>query len=849
MSAVQIVGGTSHTCALLANSQVKCWGKNNYGQLGLGDTATRGDGAGEMGDNLSTVSLGAGRTATQIVAGGYHTCAILDNSKVKCWGHNSFGQLGLSDVNHRGDSASEMGDSLPAVSLGTGRTALQIVAGNYHTCALLDNSQVKCWGYNFDGQLGLGDSNNRGDAPSEMGNSLPAVSLGAGRTAVQIVAGSSHVCALLDNSQVKCWGNGGYGQLGLGDPNVRGDGAGEMGDSLPAVSLGTGRTAVQVVAGTFHTCALLDNAQAKCWGHNGYGQLGLGDVNDRGDGASEMGDSLPTVSLGASRTIVQIVTGNYHTCAILDNFQVKCWGRNNYGQLGLGDVNNRGDGAGEMGDNLPTVSLGSGRIAAQMIAGGYYTCAVLDSSQAKCWGYNSDAQLGLGDVNNRGDGAGEMGDSLPLVNLGSKTNRLVAVKSKFKQIASGDDFTCAVLENSQVKCWGRNADGQLGAGDMADRGDEPNEMGDSLPYVNLGVGRTVVQIATGGMHACAILDNSQVKCWGSNAWGRLGLGNSNNRGDGPNEMGDNLPFVSLGTGRTAVQIAAGNSYTCAILDNSQVKCWGYSQTGQLGLGDTVARGDGANEMGDNLPFVNLGTGRTAVQVVAGRSHTCALLDNSQMKCWGYNFNGQLGLGDTNNRGDGANEMGDNLPLVNLGTGRAAVKIIAGSYYTCALLDNSQVKCWGQNLRGQLGLGDALQRGDEAGEMGDNLPSVSLGTGRTVVQVAAGNSHACALLDNSQVKCWGYNNAGQLGLGDTSTRGDGTGGMGDILPAVSLGTGYSAAKIILSSFSTCVLLDNSQMKCWGTNHLGHLGLGDVNNRGDAANEMGDNLPLVLLGTSR
>ena len=131
------------------------------------------------------------------------------------------------------------------------------------------------------------------------------------------------------------------------------------------------------------------------------------------------------------------------------------------------------------------------------------------------------------------------------------------------------------------------------------------------------------------------------------------------------------------------------------MDDDSVKCWGGNYNGQLGLGDTNSRGDESNEMGDNLPAVNLGTGRTAKAIATGELHTCALLDDDSVKCWGGNHRGQLGLGDTNSRGDESNEMGDNLPAVNLGTGRTAKAIATGGYHTCALLDNDSVKCWGE----------------------------------------------------------------------------------------------------------------------------------------------------------
>jgi alpha-tubulin suppressor-like RCC1 family protein len=415
-----VAAGEAHTCALLDSGAVKCWGYNAYGQLGLGDANSRGDETGEMGDDLPAVDLGTGRTAVDLTAGYGHTCALLDNGAVKCWGDNFHGQLGLGDTDPRGDDAKEMGDDLPAVDLGTGRTALGFTARAGHMCALLDNGAVKCWGENQDGALGLGGTDTRGDEAGEMGDALPAVDLGTGRTAVGLSAGARATCALLDNGAVKCWGENARGRLGLGDINNRGDEAGEMGDALPAVDLGTGRTAIDLIVGHPYTCALLDNGEVKCWGDNRDGALGLGDINNRGDEAGEMGDALPAVDLGTGRTTLDLSGGETHACALLDNGEVKCWGGNWGGALGLGDIKHRGDEAGEMGDDLPAVDLGAGRTALDLVAmGAAHTCALLDKGALKCWGDNLWGQLGLGDAKNRGDEAGEMGVRLPAVNFGN----------------------------------------------------------------------------------------------------------------------------------------------------------------------------------------------------------------------------------------------------------------------------------------------------------------------------------------------------------------------------------------------------------------------------------------------
>jgi len=412
-----VAGGGSHTCAVLGGGSVKCWGYNGYGQIGVGDKVTRGDGTGEMGDDLPVVNLGTGKEAVELELGTEHSCAVLSDGGLRCWGNGMFGRLGLGDGTSRGDDAGEMGDVLPAVALGTGKTAVSVGAGVHHTCALLNDGSVKCWGSNSLGQLGSGVAGTVGNGPWQMGDHLGAVSLGSGKTAVALAVGYNHGCAVLSDGSVKCWGSNSLGQLGIGSTQHRGDSAGEMGDSLPSVNLGTGKTAVAITAGFGHSCALLNDGSVKCWGDNGYGQLGLGDTADRGDQSNEMGNNLPAVSLGAGKTAVAISAGHDHTCALLNDSHVKCWGYNGFGQLGVGDAANRGDAPNEMGDSLPAVSLGSGSAAVALRLGGSHSCAVLDDGSARCWGYNAQGQLGLGDNQSRGAGLQAMGDALPAVKL------------------------------------------------------------------------------------------------------------------------------------------------------------------------------------------------------------------------------------------------------------------------------------------------------------------------------------------------------------------------------------------------------------------------------------------------
>jgi len=371
----------SHSCVLLDNAYVRCWGYNGYGQLGYGNTLNIGDN--EHPFTAGTVNLVG--NAIQVSTGGYHTCALLDSGFVRCWGRNNYGQLGYGTTENVGDG--EAVSSQGYVTLG-GR-ATKIAAGSFHTCALLTTGKVRCWGYNADGQLGLGHTNHIGDTETVW--TAGDVSLGA--LAKDIVAGGDHTCALLTTSNVRCWGRNGHGQLGLGNITQIGDN--EVPSSVAEVNVGG--LVKQLSAGSLHTCAVLETGNARCWGYNGYGQLGYGNTLTIGD--NETPASAGDINLGD--TVLQIVagqnneSGQNHTCALLSNGGVKCWGLNNYGQLGYGNTTNL---------HAPSAFVNLGGASAYAISsGGEFSCALLSTGTARCWGLSNFGQLGYGNTNTIGD--------------------------------------------------------------------------------------------------------------------------------------------------------------------------------------------------------------------------------------------------------------------------------------------------------------------------------------------------------------------------------------------------------------------------------------------------------------
>ncbi len=422
----------------------------------------------------------------RLSSGGSHTCAVFPGGALKCWGANNSGQLGLGDSNYRGRTPEQMGDDLPFVDVGLPRKVSAVEAGRDHTCVLLADGGVKCFGENYAGQLGTGDHTDRGIARSEMGESLPRVRLGTGRTAVAVTAGDGHSCALLDGGTVKCWGTPD------GDPSHAIDSPDELGDALLDVPL-PGK-AVRVEAGFAMTCALVESGDVACWGRNIAGNLGTGDTRSHSGLPSD--GVVPTVDLGTGRRAIDLDVGANVACALLDDRSIKCWGSGAAGLLGQGDTLDRGDAAGELGDALPPIDVGPHSTITAIRTGWSSVCAVLDGRVVRCWGQNDEGQLGVGDKIGRGDQPGEMGAALVAADLGP-TGDLV-------DLSVGQAHACATVADGRIRCWGRNSSYQLGHG--SDHvGDEPGEMGAALRDVDVG---TVDGMPEGpGLSACALTRN------------------------------------------------------------------------------------------------------------------------------------------------------------------------------------------------------------------------------------------------------------------------------------------------------------------------------------------------------
>ncbi len=382
-----------------------------------------------------------------------HNCA-LRAGKIRCWGLNEHGQLGVGNTANVGDEKVD----LPPVDVDPGGVALKVVTSTSHTCALLADKSVRCWGLHDLLGRGNGKSDDVGDAPGEM---PPVDPVSVGGPVADIVSGEAHTCALLEGpaGSVVCWGQ----MPGTGYKNKQNVGALESPASLGPVPLGG--EVLQITAGSNHTCALFKGAFAgkvRCWGYNGDGVLGLGHTNTIGD--NEDPKDAPFLVLDEPNDpVVRVEAGRLHSCALLASGKMLCWGSNPFGQLG-----NWAAGP-SVGDNEPPNPAGEVKVlepgdqVLEVALGNVHTCARLSGGAVRCWGGGQDGVLGSGNTMQIG---GSPGQKAPLVDLGGSV----------LDLAAGIQHTCALLNGGRVRCWGYNQFGMLGIGTTQNIGDNPGEM-------------------------------------------------------------------------------------------------------------------------------------------------------------------------------------------------------------------------------------------------------------------------------------------------------------------------------------------------------------------------------------
>ncbi len=597
-----------HTCGVSIEGGLFCWGDNARGQLGDGTTLYR---------TTPTLVTGLASGVTQVSVGWEHTCARLATGAVKCWGASNEGRLGTG---HTSDQT-EPRDVLALTG------AVAVAAGEAHSCALIAGGQMRCWGRNSSGQVGDGTWVTR---------TIPVV-IDPGMSVVAIDAGVSHTCALGASGAMRCWGYNGNGQLGDGTNSSRN----------VAVNVdGLGSGVARISTGGYHSCAVRSDQSLRCWGYNGYGQLGVGSNSDH---------NRPQLVASLSGPLQAISAGHEHTCIRRDGNDVRCWGRASQGRIGFGTPNN-------IGTALSPVRVGGlANELRQLSLFWDSTCGVTQSNDAVCWGRNYYGQLGDGWQFSGGEGIDQ-----------AQASQVAGLAGLTTMVAVGREHACATTTDGSVWCWGHNNRGQVGDGTAITR---------RTPVRVADIGDAIA-VAAGWQHNCVLRAGGSVACWGLNNYGQLGDGSLEDR---------STPVPVVGLTQGVVEIVVGADHNCARMESGQVKCWGHNWYGQIGDGSHTDR---------HIPTDIDDPGVSYAGLSAGWRHTCGHTSAGQARCWGSNGEGQLGDGSWNTR---------NRPAAVDGLLTAVSQIAAGAYHTCAVRNADELKCWGYNGYRQLGDGTTITR--------------------------------------------------------------------------------------------------------------------------------------------
>jgi len=660
---------------------------------------------------------------------------------VKCWGYGGWGLIGDGTGSSR---------TTPVDVSGMTSGVIALAAGGQHMCAVKNTGALLCWGWNGYGQLGDGTGSERYE---------PTEANGLDSGVVAVAPGMYHTCASLATGAVKCWGYNGDGQLGSNNWS---------GSNTPVSVYGMTDATTSISSGERHTCVVRTTGALSCWGDS---------YNGLGDGTSARSNvPLSISSLGTTVRLVSAGLAGWHTCALTADGTAKCWGRNSEGQLGDASTTQRLSPTNIGGIVAPQINIttlsgfalpGSGYTATSP----GFTLTPPTSSRAGAFTFASTnpnsatINATTGEVTILGGGSTLLTATQAATSTHDAATAYVslAFAPVITQLSLAYHNSCGLTTAGGMKCWGYNGWGQIGSA----------ASGVQTTPVNVpGYTSGIAAISEAHHSTCALTTTGAVRCWGWGGYGGLGSG--------------------ISSGVTA--ITSGYAHSCALMAYGGVKCWGYNGYGQLGDGTNSDRGEATDVIG-------LSSGVVAID--AGYMHTCALLNTGAMKCWGSNDQQQLGDGATGRK---------NVPTQVTGLTSGVTSISSGLYHTCAVLATGAAKCWGANDYGQLG---------DASNSYRSVPTDVSTLSANVASISAGWEHTCARLTTGAAKCWGRNNEGELGDGTNTSR-------NVPVNVVGLSSGVTSIETGQSLF-TCATVAGNNVKCWGYNEWGQLGDGTQTHR--------------------
>lgn len=678
---IQVSGGGSHACGVKSDGTAWCWGDDSSGQLGNGSGVTANQSAPYQVAGLSNVS--------KISAGGIHTCALQNNGKIWCWGSNSGGALGTG-----GSDVAEPAE----VALSN---AIDISAGSFFTCAVTSDGAGWCWGQGGNGQLGNGTG----------ANSATPVRVSDVSDFVSISAGGFAACGVTKRGIGYCWGWDTDGQLGNGATagNQNAPSEIDLPEDFVKISVGGNSTA----------CGLQASGKISCWGQGTFGQMGNGTTTVTNAVPVEVSDPGPFTDVAVAMATV---------CATKKSGTVWCWGRDNYRQLGDGDLNSSNatrpvqakvgnayqitagtEAMFALVDTSVQAPKSSGDLngkftVAQTETNAMHACHIRPNGTIWCWGLEHNGEIGNG-------GAASETAASPV---------MVTDPGPWYWVSAGLDHTCGIKTDGSAWCWGDDSSGQLGNGGIT--GDQVSPS----PVVNT---NTIpwAQISAGLSSTCAIKADGSLWCWGSDTDGALGNGAGGNSTQ-PSAVASTLPWT---------MVSVGYNTACGIKQDSTLWCWGDAYSGKLGNGTTTPNLQSPAQIGtDKWRYI-----------VARNDVSCGIKTDGSLWCWGLDENGKLGNGATLT----ANQTTPSL-VAEPGPWQT---VSSGNYRTCATKVDGTGWCWG-GPDDQLGYGTTPA-------VDTPYPRRVLGADWAFID-GGGTVFKCGIKYDSSIWCMGNDSFDALGNG-------------------------------------------------------------------------------------
>lgn len=772
--------GSSFSCALTSDGRAYCWGQDD-GQFGNGTNI----------DREVPVPAGGSKTWTELVAGDTHTCGITEAGETYCWGDNGSGQLGNDDWQLEITNV-----TVEPAKVAGGHGFVRLAAGTNHTCGLTGDGTAYCWGDNEYGQLGNGRPDGRDSF------STTPVRVSGEHTFRSLDAGVYHTCGRTEGGEVYCWGRKDMVGRARAPEAVVPD-VGVLPRPTP-VDLPAPARALEV--GDYHSCALLEDGPAHCWGDNGSGALGDGTTEPR----------VGPVKVETDVTFREIDAGTDRTCGINPDGDLYCWPGGPRSPSGTPlepvphpvpvpppaavDDDNHAPGAKivsperDQWSSGPDTTIHEGDTLRPVGVAGDREEGDL-RGDALTWVSDVDGPVGTGQQPSVVLTAGAT-HALSLVAADGQgrvdtARREVAVESigdvRWSRVSAGTSHTCGLAENGRVYCWGDNGSGELGDGTTEDR---PTPVEAPTRSREDTTGRAVA-MAAGGLHSCAVRQEGTALCWGADTSNQLGRPTRN---DGQARITPQpTPGFVLFEGASDLErfsvneltrMTTGEDHVCVLDGRGRAFCWGANRDGRIdpGIEDRTLQ----------LP-VRVRSETTFDDLAAGETFTCGIEVSGELSCWGTGAPVASGSGE----------------VVPLETDRSFRRVAAGSHHACALTEQGApaIYCWGRGPNGELGVPPSEASTTPVPVRGLDPTALSGARDLTV-----GDRHGCVLNGSGEVFCWGDNSQGQIGAGDT---------QGGHRP-VRVKTDRRFVDIDAGHEHTCGTTADGELLCWGANDDGQLG---------------------------